>query len=213
MACILVMSTALVFTSCEKVKGLLQENDSSTGQTTEQNALVDDGYSDGNVSGSENPSNEQIELFGEWFCDQNIAPQAFYSDFYNAEITKTNVNMRTLYEFRENGTFVKKIEIVNISEVRKEYRSLMVEAGRTKLKSQGKILTTDDVLYYESYADEVLDSVCTVKEGTYVRLGNKLIYTIGGESFSETFTFDNDKLVITGSSVSNAGFPMTFTKK
>lgn len=212
MACVLVLSMAFVFVSCEKVKVLLQGEDNSTTTMIEDEDLLDNSYNDNNASNSDNTAVEGVVFFGEWHYDETTTPQEFYGDFYDSEITQTNVTLRTIYDFRSDGTFSKRIEIVNISEVRKEYRKLMVSVGRKKLQSQGRILTTDDVLYYENYADEVLKDICTAQEGTYDVGNNRIIYTIDGETIYETYTVNGNKLTITGSSKTDIGYPKTMTK-
>ncbi len=175
--------------------------------------LFDDYYDNTqNSANSSQASNSVISITGEWHCDRNIAPQAFYGEYYNEEITKTNVVLRVAYIFGSDGTFTKTTEIVNLSEVRKEFRSLMVDGARQKFASQGKFLTTDDVLYYEAYADDVLEDIREEQSGTYNTENNRIYYNVNGTDFFETYTVSENELTLTGSSQENSGYPITLTK-
>ena len=212
MVCVLALSITFIFASCEQVKGLFQNEDKSTTTIIDDENLLDNSYNNNNASNSDNATDEDVDFFGEWYYEETTTPQEFYGDFYDAEITKTNITLRTIYNFKSNGTLIKRIEVVNISEVRKEYRSLMVNVGRKKLQSQGKFLTTDDVLYYESYADKILKDICTEQKGIYKIENNKIICTLNGETFYETFVLNGNKLTITGASNSTEGYPITMTR-
>lgn len=208
MACVFVLSMLFAFASCNKVSENPKQTTNTTSAEKTENT-TDEGTTSSDVTASA-VTEENLE--GAWAYDEIVSPKVFYSDFYNPEITQTNIELRTTYEFNNDGTFSISVDIVNISDVRREYRSLMVAAGRTNLEAQGKMLTTDDVLYYEGYADKVLEGICTTQNGTYAVEGNKLVYTLDGESFYETFTLNNDKLTLTGSSVSEEGYPVAMTK-
>lgn len=185
------MSMIFAFASCEKDDTNIDKETSTTTSTTQQETTK-------NVESTTSVATES--LVGVWIYDETVSPQNFYTDFYNSEITKTNVKLRTTYKFNNDGTFSTAVIIVNISTVRVEYRSLMVEAGRKNVESQGKYLTTDDVLYYENYADEILEDICKEQKGTYVIDGNKITYTTNDDSFRETFAVKGDKLTVTGES-------------
>lgn len=185
------MSMIFAFASCEKDNTNIDKETSTTTSTTQQETTK-------NVESTTSVATES--LVGVWIYDETVSPQNFYTDFYNSEITKTNVKLRTTYKFNNDGTFSTAVSIVNISTVRVEYRSLMVEAGRKNVESQGKYLTTDDVLYYENYADEILEDICKEQKGTYVIDGNKITYTTNDDSFRETFAVKGDKLTVTGES-------------
>ncbi len=185
------MSMIFAFASCEKDDTNIDKETSTTTSTTQQETTK-------NVESTTSVATES--LVGVWIYDETVSPQNFYTDFYNSEITKTNVKLRTTYKFNNDGTFSTAVSIVNISTVRVEYRSLMVEAGRKNVESQGKYLTTDDVLYYENYADEILEDICKEQKGTYVIDGNKITYTTNDDSFRETFAVKGDKLTVTGES-------------
>lgn len=195
------------FASC-KNEDAKNEQSSTTTSTTEKKDTTEKE----NTTVSATNANQGVVFFGEWVCDEIATPQEFYSEFYNPEITATNVEMRTTYKFNEDGTFSISIDIVNISEVRKEYRSLMVAAGRVNIESKGDYLTPDDVLYYEAYADKVLEEICTSQNGTYEVTNNRIFYTINGETYYETFTVDGNQLTLTGSSASDEGYPVTLIK-
>lgn len=209
MACILVLSVLFAFSSCKKDKPNNGQNSTIASTTEKENT---DNNEKENSTVSTTNSNEGVVFFGRWVCDEIATPQEFYSKFYNPEITKTNVEMRTTYEFKKDGTFKTGISIKNISEVRKEYRSLMVEAGRVNIESKGDYLTPEDVLYYENYADKILEEICTSQKGTYEVTNNRIFYTINGETYYETFTVNGNELTLTGSSNSDKGYPVTLTK-
>lgn len=207
MVCILAVSIIFTFSAC-KNDDIKQEQSSTTTSTTEKENTTEAELSE------PDKTTETLgdSLFGTWIYDEIISPQAFYADFYSSEITKSNIEMKTTYKFNNDGTFSIGVSIANMSDVRKEYRRLMVAAGRTNIESQGKVLTTDDVLYYEEYADKILAEICKEQKGTYEVNGNKLVYTLNGETYYETFKLNGDKLTLTGSSVSDNGSPMTMTK-
>lgn len=196
------------FASC-KNENIKNEQTSASTSTTEKENTTDKE----NTTVSTTGANEGVNFFGEWVYDEIATPQEFYSEFYDPEITITNVEMRTIYEFKKDGTFKISISIVNISEVRKEYRALMVAAGRANIESKGDYLTPDDVLYYESYADKVLEEICTSQNGTYQVTNNRIYYTINGETYYETFTINGNELTLTGASNSTEGYPVTLVKK
>ncbi len=209
MVCVLALSITFIFASCEQVKGLFQNEDKSTTTIIDDENLLDNSYNDNHVSNSDNATDEDVDFFGEWYYEETTTPQEFYGDFYDAEITKTNITLRTIYNFKSDGTLIKRIEVVNISEVRKEYRSLMVNVGRKKLQSQGKFLTTDNVLYYESYADKVLAEIVAEQSGAYVEDGNNLICTLHGENSNVTFTISGNKLILISSAASISSITLT----
>lgn len=198
---------AFAFSSCKDDNIKEEQSSTSTSTTEKENTTQEEPTKSDETTGKSDKS-----LVGEWVYNEIVSPQNFYTDFYNAEITKTNIKMRTTYKFNSDGTFSVGISIVNISEVRKEYRSLVVEAGRVKIESQGGMLTPENVLSYEAYADEILKEICTAQEGKYTVDGNKIVYTINGKSHYETFTLDGNRLTLTGSSNSNEGYPVKLTK-
>lgn len=210
MACVLALSILFAFSACENDNSKHEQN-STTTSTTEQESSFNN--TDENTSTSAKNDDEGVVFFGEWYYDETATPQEFYSEFYNPEITKTNVEMRTTYKFNKDGSFSISIKILNMSAVRKEYRALMVEAGRANAESKGEYLTPDNVLYYEGYADKVLEGICTTQNGTYDVTNNRIFYTINGETYYETFTTNGNKLTLTGSSLSDEGYPITMTKK
>lgn len=207
MACILVLSILFVFSSCKNDKPNNESNSTTTSTTKAENTTDKE-----TTTALITATDTDINLVGTWIYDEKVTPQKFYSEFYNPEITKTNVEMRTTYEFKKDGTFKTGISIKNISEVRKEYRSLMVAAGRVNIESNGDYLTPDDVLYYEDYADKILDEICTLQQGTYEVINNRIYYTINGKTYYETFTVNGNELTLTGSSNSNEGYPITMVK-
>lgn len=207
MACILVLSILFVFSSCKNDKPNNESNSTTTSTTKAENTTDKE-----TTTALITAADTDINLVGTWIYDEKVTPQKFYSEFYNPEITKTNVEMRTTYEFKEDGTFIVSISIENISAVRKEYRALMVETGRLNIESKGDYLTTDDVLYYEDYADKILEEICTSKKGTYEVTNNRIHYTINGETYYETFTVNGNELTLTGSSNSDEGYPITMVK-
>lgn len=199
LALLLVFSTLLCFASC---KG----NPSSV-----------NGGNSTNVNGTNNGDGAGVgtgatgnTVVGTWVYDETISPQSFYGDYYNPKITKNNVQMSTTYKFNADGTYSALISITNITDVRKEYRSLMVEGARQKIEKDGKFLTTEDVLYYEKYADDILNGICKEITGTYKIDGNKIVY---GDSSSETFTIDGDKLTITGTSENGVDYIVNLKRK
>lgn len=203
----LTLSMLFAFSACKNEDTKNEQSSTSTSTTENENTTDED-----STKSDESTTVENVKLTGEWVYDEIISPQEFYSEFYNSEITQTNVEMRTTYKFNEDGTVAISIDIVNISEVRKEYRSLMVAAGRANVESKGDYLTPDDVLYYEAYADKVLEEICISQNGTYEVTNNRIFYTINGETYYETFTVNGNELTLTGSSASTEGYPVTLIK-
>ena len=206
LAIILVLSSLLCLASCKDNKTQQGGNDDT--------GIVSDSADDNTDDSADNTESTTTvtadKLTGMWIYDQTISPQNFYAGYYNAEITKTDVQMRTTYKFNENGSYSTSVSIVNISEVRKEYRSLMVEGARIKAEKEGKYLTTDDVLYYEKYADDVIKEICKEKQGTYIIDGNRLVY---GDSTTETFALNGNQLTIKGKSQSDGEYEITLKRK
>lgn len=205
--CFLLLSMLFAFSACKNEDTKNEQSSSSTSTTEKENTTNKE-----NTTVSATVEDTDISLEGAWIYDEKVTPQAFYSEFYDPEITKTSVEMRTTYKFNSDGTFSIGVSIKNISEVRKEYRSLMVEAGRVNVESKGEFLTPDDVIYYEDYADKVLEEICTSQKGTYEVTNNRIFYTINGETYYETFTINGNELTLTGSSNSDEGYPITMTK-
>lgn len=174
------------FASCKKTEQT-PEPDQTTESTTTETTTEED--SDSTLG----PAESKNKIIGTWVYDETISPQKFYGDYYNSKITKTNVQMSTTYKFNKDGTYSTTVEIINISDVRKEYRSLMVEGARRNVEREGKFLTTDDVLYYEKYADDILKDICKTTKGTYKIDGNKLVYN---NSETEQFAISGNKLTL-----------------
>ncbi len=158
-----------------------------------------------------NPVEAKATLVGTWVYDEIISPKNFYGEHYNAEITKTNVKMRTTYVFYDNGTFSTGVSITNMDEVEKEYKSLMVEGARKEAESQGKYLSTDNVLYFENRAEQVLNNICATENGTYEINGRKIIYTVNGNTTEETFNLNGNKLTVKGTKDND--YSITLTKQ
>lgn len=206
LAIFLVLSCLLCFSSCK------DNTSTQQGDNGDVNALTDsaDGNTNEGVDGAESTTTVTADkLTGTWICDQIITPQGFYQGYYNSSITKADVQMRTTYKFNEDGSYSTSVSILNISEVRKEYRSLMVEGARIKAEKEGKYLTTDDVLYYEDYADNIIKDICKEKKGTYKIDGNRLVY---GDSTTETFALDGNQLTIKGKSQSDGEYKITLKR-
>ncbi len=153
----------------------------------------------------------EASIIGAWACDELVAPQSFYGEHYDAQITKTNVQMRTTYVFKSDGTFETGVSILNIDEVEKEYKSLMVEGARKEAEAQGKYLSTDNVSYFESYAEKVLREVCATEKGTYIVDGAKIIYIVNGETTVEEFVLNDNKLTVIGTNDNT--YSMTLTRQ
>lgn len=208
----LVLSMISAFSACKNDDTERGQNSTSTSTPQQENPIENENPTEDKSSESDKTTEAADEsLTGEWVGDEIVSPQTFYAEFYNSEITKTRVELRTTYKFNADGTFGIGISISNISEVRKEYRSLMVAAARKNIESQGKFLTTDDVLYYEGYADKVLESICAEQKGTYTTDDNVLTLTLNGETHSEKYTISGNKLTLAGSS--NSDEPIILTKK
>ena len=203
------LSILFAFSSCKNDKPNNEQNLTTTSTTEAENTT---GKKTSTTSTTVADTNTNTSLAGTWIYDEKVTPQEFYSEFYNAEITKTNVEMRTTYKFNNDGTVSIGVSITNISEVRKEYRSLMVEAGRLNVESKGDYLTPEDVLYYEDYADKILKQICSEQKGKYTIDNNKIVYTINDETYYEIFTVNGNKLTLTGSSNSDKGYPITLTR-
>ena len=189
------------FASCKKTEQNPQPDQTTT--TTTETTTEDMGP-------TLSPSEAKATIIGTWIYDETISPQKFYGNYYNESITKTKVQMRTTYKFSENGSYSTSLTILNITDVRKEYRSLMVEGARIKAENSGKFLTTNDVVYYENYADKVLDDILKDTKGTYQIDGNKLIYS---DSTTEVFAFKGNQLIIKGNSQDTGDYKIVFNRK
>ncbi len=203
------LSFVLVLSACHK-------DDDIQGQTTNTTTTIsqNENTTQEPISNTETTTTVKKEkLVGEWVCDETILPKSFYAEYYNPQITKTNIQLRTTYKYNENGTFSMSISILNMSEVRTEYRALVVEGARLKIEKNGKFMTTDDVLYYEKYADESLEKICLTEKGNYSVDGNKIVYTMNDKNYYETFMLNGDELMLITSSVSDEGYPVNLVRK
>ena len=202
------MSFVFALSACNKDDVQGQTTNTTTTNSQNENTTQEQ------ISNTETTTTVKKEkLVGEWICDETISPKDFYAEYYNSKITKTNIKLRTTYKFNENGTFSMSISILNMSEVRTEYRALVVEGGRLKIEKQGKFMTTDDVLYYENYADESLKKICITEKGNYSVDGNKINYTMNDKNYFETFMLNGDELMLITSSVSDEGYPVNLVRK
>lgn len=203
-----------IFASCNNNDTPSETESSTNSGTTTTNAqnVTNKAESSDDTTNATNSNNSSASLTGEWVCSETVTPKSFYGEYYNSSITKTDIKLVTTYTFNSNGTFSTGISIENISEVRKEYRSLVVEGARQTIEAQGKYLTTDDVLKYEAYADSTLKEICAVQKGKYKIQGDMIIYKIGDKTYYETFTLSGNKLTLIGSSSENVGYPITLTK-
>lgn len=189
------------FASCKKTE---QNPDASqTTTTTETTTFVE---LDSEIS----PDGTENTVVGTWVYEETISAKTFYGDYYNEKITKNNVQMRTTYKFNKDGSYSTNVTIINISNVRKEYRSLMVEGARRNVEKEGKFLTTDDVLYYEKYADDILKNICKTTKGTYKIDGDKLKYSDGT---TEKFAINGKNLTLKGSTKQNGEYQIVLTRK
>lgn len=189
------------FASCKKTEQ--SPKDSQTTTTTETTTFSE-------LDSAINNETTENTVVGTWVCEETISPQKFYGDYYNEKITKNNVQMRTTYNFNKDGSYSTNVTIINISDVRKEYRSLMVEGARRNVEKEGKFLTTDDVLYYEKYADDILKNICKTKNGTYKIDGDKLKYSDGT---TEKFAINGKNLTLKGSTKQNGAYQIVLTRK
>ena len=190
------------FASCKKTEQ--QKPDASQTTTTTETTTEED------LGPTLSPNEAKNTIAGTWICDETISPQNFYGNYYAEKITKSNVQMRTTYKFNKDGSYSTSVTIINISDVRKEYRSLMVEGARIKVEKEGKFLTTDDVLYYEKYADDILKNICKTTNGTYKIDGDKLLYSDGT---TEKFTINGRQLTIKGSTQENGEYKILLERK
>lgn len=189
------------FASCKKTE---QNPDASqTTTTTETTTFVE-------LDSEINPDGTENTVVGTWVYEETISAKTFYGDYYNEKITKNNVQMRTTYKFNKDGSYSTSVTIINISDVRKEYRSLMVEGARRNVEKEGKFLTTDDVLYYEKYADDILKNICKTTKGTYKIDGDKLKYSDGT---TEKFAINGKNLTLKGSTKQNGEYQIVLTRK
>lgn len=205
MACILVVLIVLSLAGCKKTEQIPNDDQTTTTTTTTTETTTDE-----DLGPTLSHEEAKATIVGTWVYDEKISPQKFYGDYYNEKITKTDVQMRTTYKFNQDGTYSATVTISNISDVRKEYRSLMVEGARINSESNGKLLTTAEVKYYESYADGILKDICKEKKSTYEIDGNKIKY---GDSTTETFGFKNKQLILKGSTQTGDSYKITLKKK
>lgn len=189
------------FASCKKTE---QNPDASQITTTTETTTFVELDSEISPDGTENT------IAGTWVYEETISAKTFYGDYYNEKITKNNVQMRTTYNFNKDGSYSTNVTIINISDVRKEYRSLMVEGARRNVEKEGKFLTTDDVLYYEKYADDILKNICKTTKGTYKIDGDKLKYSDGT---TEKFAINGKNLTLKGSTKQNGEYQIVLTRK
>lgn len=189
------------FASCKKTEQ--SPKDSQTTTTTETTTFEE-------LDSAINNEETKNTVVGTWVCEETISAKTFYGDYYNSKITKNNVQMCTTYKFNKDGSYSTSVEIINISDVRKEYRSLMVEGARRNVEKEGKYLTTDDVLYYEKYADDILKDICETKNGTYKIDGNKLSYNDGT---IEEFAIEGKQLILKGNTKENGEYKIVLNKK
>ncbi len=189
------------FASCKKTEQTPEPSQTTT--TTETTTEED-------LGPTLSPAESKSKIVGTWVYDETISAQNFYGDYYNEKITKNNVQMRTTYKFNNDGSYSTSVTIENITDVRKEYRSLMVEGARRNVEKEGKFLTTDDVLYYEKYADDILKNICKTTKGTYKIDGNKLNYSDGT---TEKFVIDGKQLTIEGSTQENGEYKIVLKRK
>jgi hypothetical protein len=189
------------FASCKKTE---QNPDASQITTTTETTTFVELDSEINPDGTENT------VVGTWVYEETISAKTFYGDYYNEKITKNNVQMRTTYNFNKDGSYSTSVTIINIPDVRKEYRSLMVEGARRNVEKEGKFLTTDDVLYYEKYADDILKNICKTTKGTYKIDGDKLKYSDGT---TEKFAINGKNLTLKGSTKQNGEYQIVLTRK
>lgn len=189
------------FASCKKTEQTPEPSQTTT--TTETTTEED-------LGPTLSPAESKSKIVGTWVYDETISAQNFYGDYYNEKITKNNVQMRTTYKFNNDGSYSTSVTIENITDVRKEYRSLMVEGARRNVEKEGKFLTTDDVLYYEKYADDILKNICKTTKGTYKIDGNKLNYSDGT---TEKFVIDGKQLTIKGSTQENGEYKIVLKRK
>lgn len=190
--------------------GCKEEQTPSGDQTTTTTTTTTETTTDEDLGPTLSRDEAQKSIVGTWIYDETISPQKFYGDYYNEKITTTEVNMRTTYKFNKDGTYSTTVTILNISDVRKEYRSLVVEGARINSESKGKFLTTDDVKYYENYADKVLEDTCKETKSTYEINGNKIVY---GDSTTETFGFKNKQLILKGVTQSGNSYKIVLNRK
>lgn len=189
------------FASCKKTE---QNPDASqTTTTTETTTFVE-------LDSEINPDGTENTVVGTWVYEETISAKTFYGDYYNEKITKNNVQMRTTYKFNKDGSYSTNVTIINISDVRKEYRSLMVEGARRNVEKEGKFLTTDDVLYYEKYADDILKNICKTTKGTYKIDGDKLKYS---DSTTEKFAIEGKQLTLKGNTKENGEYKIVLKRK
>ena len=189
------------FASCKKTEQ--NPDDSQTTTTTETTTFVE-------LDSEINPDGTENTVVGTWVYEETISAKTFYGDYYNEKITKNNVQMRTTYNFNKDGSYSTNVTIINIPDVRKEYRSLMVEGARRNVEKEGKFLTTDDVLYYEKYADDILKNICKTTKGTYKIDGDKLKYSDGT---TEKFAINGKNLTLKGSTKQNGEYQIVLTRK
>lgn len=189
------------FASCKKTEQTPEPSQTTT--TTETTTFVE-------LDSAINPDGTENTVVGTWVYDETISAKTFYGNYYNGKITKSNVQMSTTYKFNKDGSYSTSISIINITDVRKEYRSLMVEGARRNVEKEGKFLTTDDVLYYEKYADDILKDICKTTKGTYKIDGDKLLYSDGT---TEKFAINGKNLTLKGSTKENGAYQIVLTRK
>ncbi len=207
---ICVLAVILLF-SCVACQKDDTNPQSSQSQTTTETTTISTTENTEDAEPTLSPEEIKETIIGKWAYDEIVTPENFYGEHYDPQITKTNIKMQTVYMFKNDGTFKTGVIIVNMEQVEKEYKSLMVEGARKEAESQGKYLSTDNVRYFEERAQKVLNEICKIESGKYVVDGKKISYTINGTQTEETFTLKGDKLTVKG--VKDNQYSITLTKQ
>ena len=152
------------------------------------------------------------QIAGTYVATETITPQEFYGEYYDSEICKTTLKIKTYYEFGPTGNFVTYTKIENESAIRAEYKAVMVKVAKESCEAEGVEFDDETRAYAEEMADEVIDAITEETYATYEIQGNKFVYTIDGYSINETFTLNGKNIVLTGSSIGNEGYPITLVK-
>ena len=163
------------------------------------------------------PSGVTMEqLAGTYSYTESISPQEFYSEVYDADICKTNIRVKTIYNFDANGNFSMRIRIENEATVRADIKAIVVKIVKASCEEEGVAFDENMQAIAENEADraadELIDTLANSISGKYRIDGNKIIYTINGTEIYETFVLNGNTLTLTGSSEGNEGYPQTMTK-
>lgn len=156
-------------------------------------------------------------LEGTWGYAEYFDAKELHGDFYNPEITKTNLKIASVYNFDGRRSFSFHTYVAEKEKILNEARR-SIEAVYKPYLEDGTLTQNqyeDKCAYAITDYDSFFRSVEQSFSGIYSVNNeiNTITYTLSnGQTFSEYFTLNGNKLTMTGSSLGNEGYPITYTK-